>query len=167
MVFASQFQYVTSHNGNLAIIYSYMSFSLQQYISLLYGEFSRRRKNLDFLSFGSLVGIRRIFWNAAYDGGWQGSFCACSNLASSRSERSQYFLNSFEIFWKCSWWWWLTRDVFVLARIWHRIALNYWIFFLIFSKYFRNAADGGGWQEKFLCLLEFGIIPVWTSEIFV
>ena len=97
MVFASQFQYVTSHNGNLAIIFSYMSFSLQQYISLLYGEFSRRRKNLDFLSFGSLVGIRRIFWNAAYDGGWQGSFCACSNLASSRYELLKYLFKNLEM----------------------------------------------------------------------
>ena len=50
------------------------------------------------------------------------SFCACSNLASSRSER---------------------------------------------LKYFWNAADDGGWQETFLCLLEFGIVPVWTFEIWL
>ena len=109
-----------------------------------------------FVSFGSLVGIRRPFRNAADDGGYKRHFCACSNLASSRSERLKYVLNifeifskcswwwwltrdvfvparigivpvwTFEIFLKCSWWWWLTRDVFVLARIWHRPGLNVW-----------------------------------------
>ena len=104
---------MTSHqycNGNLAIILSLMSFSFITH----------------FLSFGSLVGIPRPLRNAADDDGYKRHFCSCSNLASSRSERLKYVLNIFEIFSKCSWWWWLTRDVFVLARIWHRPGLNVW-----------------------------------------
>ena len=150
MVFASQFQNMTSHqycNGNLAIILSLMSFSFITH----------------FLSFGSLVGIRRPFRNAADDGGYKRHFCACSNLASSRSERLKYVLNIFEIFSKCSWWWWLTRDVFVPARIG---IVPVWTF-EISLKYFWNAAGDGGWQATFLCLLEFGIVPVWTFEIWL
>ena len=154
-------------NGNFAIIFSYMSFSLQQHISLLNGEFSRRRKKPRFFSFGSLVGIRRPFWNAADDGGWQETFLCPLEFGIVPVWTSEIF---FEYFWNIfgmQLMMVVDREVFVLARIWHHPGLNVCNISWIVLKYFGNAADGGGWQETFLCLLEFGIVPVWTFEIWL